>query len=75
MNGAGTATITSVSGGQTQQLPCGGSTADASATATIWENCTYTNGAIPLTVNAEVFGPLTLPDNIKASVIDIAPSA
>jgi hypothetical protein len=70
---SGTTTLTSVTPSMVQEVPCRGGTANETANALFWANATYTNGTIPLTVTAEIFGPITQANNTDATIIDIAP--
>lgn len=69
----GSATITSADPGQTQSLPCDGGTTGETASVSLWQGCTFTNGTTPLAVPAEIFGAISVPDtNTQATLIDVA---
>jgi hypothetical protein len=69
----GTTTIASSTSTAPEQLPCEGSAAGETANVSFWQDCNYTNGTTPLTVPAEIFGPISQTNNAEASIFDVIP--
>jgi hypothetical protein len=73
-NAAGGATIVSATPSQTQTIPCDGDVTGSTTSASLWEGATFTNGTAPITVAAEIFGPVSIPNNTDATIVDVVPT-
>lgn len=65
---SGSATLTSSTSSTPEQVPCG--TSGGFDSVSQWTQAAYANGTPPLTVGAQVFGPISVTDNAAATILD-----